>query len=89
MLLRKVVNPLAVQRQLRLFAQRNPTLVCGIRHKWVSGSEARNSNNVPIGTRLGNEEDPEVHTYDGDYRGSPEKGDVLIPEYVYFIFYIY
>lgn len=29
---------------------------------------------------MGAQENPELHTYDGVYRGSPEKGDKLIPE---------
>lgn len=36
--------------------------------------------NVPVGSRMGNQDNPELHTYDGEYRGSPEKGDKLIPE---------
>ena len=52
MLVRKVINPLLLQKQLRLFAQRNPALIYGLRHKWVSGREARESNNVPVGTKV-------------------------------------
>uniref|UniRef100_A0A914QJD3 NADH dehydrogenase [ubiquinone] 1 beta subcomplex subunit 2, mitochondrial n=1 Tax=Panagrolaimus davidi TaxID=227884 RepID=A0A914QJD3_9BILA len=84
MLMRKIANPIAIQRQLRLFVQRNPGVVFnGIRHKWVSGAQAKNTNNIPVGTRLGHEEDPELHTYDGEYRGTPSKGDTLIPDYLY------
>lgn len=80
MLLRKAAIQLAIQRQLLLNAKRNPAFLNNVRHKWVSGREATATNQVPVGTRLGHPEDPETHTYDGEYRGSPEKGDTLIPE---------
>ena len=38
--------------------------------------------NVPVGGKMGAQENPELHTYDGDYRGSPQKGDTLLPESV-------
>lgn len=39
--------------------------------------------NVPVGGKMGAQENPELHTYDGDYRGSPEKGDTLLPDNFY------
>uniref|UniRef100_A0AC34G840 Uncharacterized protein n=1 Tax=Panagrolaimus sp. ES5 TaxID=591445 RepID=A0AC34G840_9BILA len=34
MLIRKIANPLAIQRQLRLFAQRNPAVFYGALGHW-------------------------------------------------------
>ncbi|KAK6024254.1 hypothetical protein OSTOST_09940, partial [Ostertagia ostertagi] len=38
---------------------------------------------VPVGGKMGAPENPELHTYDGEYRGTPSKGDVLIPDWSY------
>lgn len=32
---------------------------------------------------MGAQENPELHTYDGVYRGTPSKGDILIPDFSY------
>ena len=80
MLLRKTATVFAVQRQLLLPAKRNPNLLNPVRFKWISGREATETNQMPVGTKLGHPEDPETHTWDGEYRGTPEKGDTLIPE---------
>ncbi|CAJ0950753.1 unnamed protein product, partial [Mesorhabditis belari] len=53
-----------------------------IRHRMAWGEDARGAE-VPVGAKLGHPEDPETHTYDGHYSGSPEKGDNLIPDYWY------
>uniref|UniRef100_A0AC34QB81 Uncharacterized protein n=1 Tax=Panagrolaimus sp. JU765 TaxID=591449 RepID=A0AC34QB81_9BILA len=79
MLLRSAAFQMAIQRQVLMNAKRNPALFNAIRYKWVSGSAATKTNQVPVGTSLGHPEDPVLHTYDGEYRGSPEKGDTLIP----------
>uniref|UniRef100_A0A7E4ZZ73 NADH dehydrogenase [ubiquinone] 1 beta subcomplex subunit 2, mitochondrial n=1 Tax=Panagrellus redivivus TaxID=6233 RepID=A0A7E4ZZ73_PANRE len=83
MLLRKVAMQIAIQRQMRILAQRNPSLVNSIRHKWVSGAAATQTPQVPTGTRVGHPEDPETHTYDYEYRGTQSQGDTLIPDYMY------
>ncbi|MFH4983295.1 hypothetical protein AB6A40_010004 [Gnathostoma spinigerum] len=54
----------------------------GVRMKWLSREEAVGPN-VPVGPHYGNPEDPELHTYDGSYRGSPEHGDNIIPIWRY------
>lgn len=51
------------------------------RHRFAWGEDALGPN-VPVGGKMGAQENPELHTYDGVYRGSPEKGDKLIPECV-------
>ncbi|KIH56542.1 brix domain protein, partial [Ancylostoma duodenale] len=53
-----------------------------IRHRFVWGEDALGPN-VPVGGKMGAQENPELHTYDGVYRGSPEKGDKLIPDFFY------
>ncbi|VDM47324.1 unnamed protein product [Toxocara canis] len=58
------------------------TSLGAIRTKFVFGKEALGSN-VPVGGRMGAPEDPELHTYDGVYRGTPSKGDKPIPDFIY------
>ncbi|EPB70707.1 hypothetical protein ANCCEY_10208 [Ancylostoma ceylanicum] len=53
-----------------------------VRHRFVWGEDALGPN-VPVGGKMGAQENPELHTYDGVYRGSPEKGDKLIPDFFY------
>ncbi|CAD6199074.1 unnamed protein product [Caenorhabditis auriculariae] len=53
-----------------------------VRHRFAWGEDAAGPN-VPVGGKMGASENPELHTYDGDYRGSPSKGDKLIPDYFY------
>ncbi|CAJ0586934.1 unnamed protein product, partial [Mesorhabditis spiculigera] len=53
-----------------------------IRTRMAFGEDARGPE-IPVGAKLGHPEDPETHTYDGDYRGSPSKGDSLLPDYWY------
>lgn len=49
------------------------------RHRLAWGEDALGPN-VPVGGKMGAQENPELHTYDGVYRGTPSKGDILIPE---------
>uniref|UniRef100_A0A1I8ALC8 NADH dehydrogenase [ubiquinone] 1 beta subcomplex subunit 2, mitochondrial n=1 Tax=Steinernema glaseri TaxID=37863 RepID=A0A1I8ALC8_9BILA len=53
-----------------------------VRYKWLSGKDAAGPN-VPVGGRMGAPENPELHTYDGHYNGSVEKGDKPLPDYLY------
>ncbi|VDN23059.1 unnamed protein product [Cylicostephanus goldi] len=48
-------------------------------HRFAWGQDALGPN-VPVGGKMGAQENPELHTWDGEYRGSPEKGDKLIPD---------
>ncbi|VDL81993.1 unnamed protein product [Nippostrongylus brasiliensis] len=53
-----------------------------LRHRLAWGEDALGPN-VPVGGKMGAQENPELHTYDGVYRGTPSKGDTLVPDFVY------
>uniref|UniRef100_A0A914S1W7 Uncharacterized protein n=1 Tax=Parascaris equorum TaxID=6256 RepID=A0A914S1W7_PAREQ len=82
MLPSRAIPFLARQARLRRLLP-SRTSLGAIRSKFVFGKEALGAN-VPVGGHMGAPEDPELHTYDGVYRGTPSKGDKPIPEYVEF-----
>ncbi|KHJ85073.1 hypothetical protein OESDEN_15206, partial [Oesophagostomum dentatum] len=52
------------------------------RQRFAWGEDALGPH-VPVGGKMGNQENPELHTWDGEYRGTPSKGDKLIPDFFY------
>ncbi|KAI6180703.1 hypothetical protein M3Y98_00749800 [Aphelenchoides besseyi] len=66
-----VLNQFAATRSLHLTATQR---------KWLSAEEAKLVAEIPVGPKPGHPEDPVRNTYDKEYRGSPNKGDVLIKE---------
>ncbi|KAI6211539.1 Protein F44G4.2 [Aphelenchoides besseyi] len=69
-----VLNQFAATRSLHLTATQR---------KWLSAEEAKLVAEIPVGPKPGHPEDPVRNTYDKEYRGSPNKGDVLIKEWHY------
>uniref|UniRef100_A0A1I7XTX1 Brix domain-containing protein n=1 Tax=Heterorhabditis bacteriophora TaxID=37862 RepID=A0A1I7XTX1_HETBA len=75
---------LVVGRQMRLRITFVPSLLsfnytCFLRQRFAWGEDAIGPQ-VPVGGKMGASENPELHTYDGVYNGTPSKGDVSIPE---------
>ncbi|KAI6233158.1 Protein F44G4.2 [Aphelenchoides fujianensis] len=89
MLGRKVVDVRAMRAAHRLFRQAGlltairPLQLSAQQAKWLSKEEAKWIPDVPVGTQAGHPEDPVLHTYDKEYWGSPEKGDILMKEWYY------
>ncbi|KAE9414868.1 hypothetical protein Angca_008422, partial [Angiostrongylus cantonensis] len=84
MLSRNVALAVAVQK-LRFRAQIGGSGSLGplsSRHRFVWGEDAIGPQ-VPVGFKAGAPENPELHTYDGVYKGTPSKGDKIIPDYFY------
>ncbi|CAJ0606539.1 unnamed protein product [Cylicocyclus nassatus] len=74
---------LTAARQLRARGAIGASSSLGpVRHRFAWGRDALGPN-VPVGGKMGAQENPELHTWDGVYRGSPEKGDKLIPDFFY------
>ncbi|XGW08610.1 hypothetical protein V3C99_011157 [Haemonchus contortus] len=81
MLSRRLALTLARQSWIRAQVGGRATLG-PLRYRFAWGEDALGPN-VPVGGKMGAPENPELHTYDGEYRGTPSKGDVLIPDYMY------
>ncbi|VDL82780.1 unnamed protein product [Nippostrongylus brasiliensis] len=74
---------ISAAQQLRVRTQIGGRASLGpLRHRLAWGEDALGPN-VPVGGKMGAQENPELHTYDGVYRGTPSKGDTLVPDFVY------
>ncbi|CAA90118.1 putative NADH dehydrogenase [ubiquinone] 1 beta subcomplex subunit 2, mitochondrial [Caenorhabditis elegans] len=82
MLGNKFVAQLALQHLRNRGLVNSPSRLTFVRNRFAWGSDAVGPN-VPVGGKMGASENPELHTYDGDYRGTISKGDKPIPDYFY------
>uniref|UniRef100_A0A0N5BPX8 NADH dehydrogenase [ubiquinone] 1 beta subcomplex subunit 2, mitochondrial n=1 Tax=Strongyloides papillosus TaxID=174720 RepID=A0A0N5BPX8_STREA len=57
--------------------QQKKIILTTIRSKWLSAKEAERIAGVPVGTRMGSQQDPERNTFDGHYNGTPGKDKPL------------
>lgn len=74
---------LATVQKLRLRAQIGGSGSLGpLRHRFVWGEDAIGPQ-IPVGFKAGAPENPELHTFDKIYKGTPSKGDKLLPDYIY------
>ncbi|KJH45468.1 brix domain protein [Dictyocaulus viviparus] len=76
-------NPKYVGRRVVTFHnQRDYIFFRHHRYRFVWGKDAVGPH-VPVGFKMGAPENPELHTHDAVYRGTPSKGDKLRPDFIY------
>ena len=69
---------------MKLWRKRFDTHKCGsfLRNRWAFGEDARGPE-IAVGAKGGNQQNPELHTEDYAYNGTPSKGDIPLPESVF------